>query len=288
MVQTNQFGLKPWFELAYQCLTDASDRLWARQQKRLASDTHIILEFETHAGSVYNEPDVWLKDAISRSAEQEPDWFYNLVREIVTEPNPLIPVIVYDGDNGDNPADGYPNALRQLPIVYDVMDNLRNNALYARFWDGVWYGSSRNTIPEFGASFRTLYPDPNNCLIIEMQPGVIHLGDDVTTYGMSGMLHHYDGVCSEFDSNIHQDSTWQVVDRMVRPFNRPPDMPSWDDQNPPYYLGQGSIGPRGKYYWIPFENKTYEWVRNRVSTQQLAAEKQYFINMGCDPKLICW
>lgn len=285
MVNTYQFGYKPWFELAYQCLTSASDRLWVRQQKKLAGDTHIILEFFRISNYFYNEPNVWLNQCFSPSGEQDPTWFYKLIEEIVLDDTTgLIPIVVLDGDNGDNPIDGYPNALRQLPLVISCLDNLKNNVLYARFWDGVWYGSSRDSIPEFGSSFRTLLP--NGCLAIEMQPGVIQLGDDVKTYGYDGELRHYDVVVSEFNSDIHQDSTWQIVDRMVRPFNRPSDMPSSDDPHPPYYLGQGDMNPRGKYYWIPFENKAYEWTRNWVSAEQLALERLYFQNMGCTN--ICW
>jgi hypothetical protein len=281
-IRTKQYGTEPWFELAYQCLDNPEDRAAVRNQKKINGDTHQILEFFTHGEYFYPEPGTWLYNCYSPSGENNPDWFYMLCLELIMDG--MIPIVVFDGDNGDNPVDGYPNALRQLPLVVDCLDDLSNNVLYARFWDGIWYGSDRKNIEEFSIQFRGL--KPNGCLAIEFATGLIQLGDDVVTYGTNGLLRYYDVVCSEFDSNVHQDSTWQVVGRMVKPYSRPSDEPSGDDPNPPYYLNQGSLNSRGKYYWIPFENKAYEWVRNRVSPSQLSSEREYFRNMGCTN--ICW
>jgi hypothetical protein len=287
MIQTQQYGLQPWFELAYQCLSNPADRQSVRDQKKLNGDTHQILEFFTNGEFFYPEPGTWLSNCYSPSAESNPDWFYMLCLELIQDG--IVPIVVFDGDNGDNPADGYPNALRQLPLVVKCLDDLSNNVLYARFWDGVWYGSDRSNIEEFGIQFRTL--KPNGCLALEMQVGVNQMGDDVTSYGYSGILRHYDVICNEFDSNVHQDSTWQIVGRMVYPYNRPPDEPSGDDPRPPYFYGQGNANPRGRYYWIAFENKAYEWVRNRISQAELASEREYFRAMGAAADSftrICW
>jgi hypothetical protein len=199
-ITTTQFGTQPWFELAYQCLATPDDRRRAREQKRAAGDTHIILEYTTRAGSVYNESDVWLQTAVSMSAEADPAWFKGLIDEILSEgAESLVPVIVYDGDNGMADADGYPNALRQLPILAALLDGYDDSVVYARFWDGVFYGSTPESIQAFGRAFRARYTNPNAVLIIEHNPGHIPVGNGPADYEADGMMAEYDGIASEYD-----------------------------------------------------------------------------------------
>lgn len=282
-VTTREFGTLPWFEPGYQCL-DPEDRAAVRAAKHLAGDTHLILEFFTDTGSIYNEPFQPYQGFISPSMEQNPAFFLSLVEEVII--NGFIPIIVFDGDDGDNPAHGYPNALRQLPILVNLLKSssygdLNAYVLYARFWDGVFYGSSPENIANFGAQFRTLLP--NGYLAIEHQPGKIPAGEGGGDYQPGGRMSTYDVICGEFDWLPHNDATWQVLGRMVRPYTRPSDQPSGDDPNPPFYLAPGS--PRGPYFYVVFEYAEYQWVRGQVTAEDIQTQRSYF--WGCGATLIC-
>lgn len=275
-ISTGQFGTQPWFETAYQCLTNPVDRKSVRDQKKTAGDTAVILEFTTNAGIIYPEPNVWLNQCFTPSGEQNPNWFKNLVYEILYDG--MVPVIVFDGDNGDSPVDGYPNALRQLPILVNLLSDVNDKVLYARFWDGVFYGSSPENILNFGVSFRNLLPQGN--LAIEFNPGHIPVGNGPSDYQPGGIMTYYDVIAGEFEfPDFAQDSTWQVVGRLVPNYVHPPDQPVNDDPNPPYYLGTGN--PRGQYYFWAFEIGEYQWCRNQVSYSDLKKTGTYFRNMGC-------
>lgn len=278
-ITTSQFGTQPWFESAYQCLTSSGDRASARAQKLAAGDTHLILEFLTHQESIYNEDGQPWQAAISPSGEDNPQWFRGLVEEVLGDG--LVPLVVFDGDNGDAPADGYPNALRQLPILVELLDGL--DVLYGRLWDGVFYGSTPANIANFGVQFRNLLP--NGCLAIEHQPGRIPVGNDTTDFVPGGPMSTYDVIMSEFqDGAIHQDSTWQVADRLLGPaYKRPPDQPGGDDPRPPFVLGTPT--ERGPYYAVAFEYYAYEWVRSRVSAATIQADRDYFVSLGYS--LVC-
>lgn len=275
-ITTQQFGTQPWFEPAYQCLTDSADRASVRQQKLTAGDTHLILEFFTHEESIYNESGQPWQQAISPSGEDNQQWFRGLVDELLD--SGIVPIVAFDGDNGDAVGDGYPNALRQLPILAALLGDLQTQILFARFWDGVFYGSSPANIAAFGQSFRQYLPNGN--LAIEHQPGRIPIGNGPADWGPNGPMQTYDVICSEFmDGALAQDSTWQVGGRLLGPaYKRPPEQPSGDDPNPPWYLSAGT--PRGPYYAIAFEYFAYEWVRSWVTPTQVQTDRDYLNSLG--------
>lgn len=275
-ISTQQFGPnQPWFEPAYQCLTNAQDRASVRAQKKAAGDTHLILEFFTNQQSIYDESGQPWQQAVSPSGEQNPTWFRDLVSEVIYDG--LIPVVVFDGDDGDN-AEGYPNALRQLPILVPLLEGLTDCVLFARFWDGVFYGSSPANIQNFGQQFRKLLP--NGYLAIEHQPGKIPVGNGPGDYQPNGMMVDYDVICAEFqDGALHQDSTWQVAGRMLGPaYKRPPEQPSGDDPSPPWYLAGGNA--RGPYFAVAFEYYAYEFVRSSVSQATVQGDRNYLQSLG--------
>ena len=197
-VTTKQYGEQPWFELAYQCCSDPADRASVRQQKRVAGDTHLILEYFTNAGEfIYNEPGQWLEPLQTLVGENTPDAFRSMIEEVIADG--LIPIVVFDGDNADNPVDGYPNALRQLPALVALLQqgkDLTPYVLFGRLWDGVFYGSSPDNIRKFGAYFRSSLP--NGYLAIEHNPGHIPAGGGPADWLPGGTMDGYDVVMSEY------------------------------------------------------------------------------------------
>jgi hypothetical protein len=212
---TTQYGCRPWFEPAYQTLTDPQDRASVRQQKRdKYGDTHIILECFTSAGSIYNESDVWLQVAVSRSCEQEPEWFKGLVDEVLGEGGrSLVPILVYDGDNA---SEGHRNALRQLPFLSSLFAGYDDSVVWARFWDGVFYGSTPDEIRAFGTAFRALHGD-TALLAIEHQPGRIPSGLGQRDYQGDGNMAAYDIVVGEFSSLVTLGTPPPIVNASFDP-----------------------------------------------------------------------
>ena len=198
MISTAQFGNQPWFELAYQCLSNPADRHFVRQQKIQAGDTGQIIEFFTNQISIYPDRpgnETWLGNCITQVGEFNQPLFKQFVEEILADG--LVPIVVYDGDNGEDPNNGYPNALRQLPIVTALLSEYNDQILYARFWDGVFYGTTPEQIQNFGRQFRSLLP--NGHLAIEFNPGHIPVGNGPADYEPGGMMTDYDVIVAEFD-----------------------------------------------------------------------------------------
>lgn len=274
-------GAIPWFELGFQCQDEPNRRI-VYSTKHSVYDTHLIVEFMKRQ-PVYNSIDEQpYKRMFSPDFEDRPQLFYELVREIIV--NDFIPIVVFDGDNGDNPVDGYPNALRQLPILAAILgpgnpygEDLTPYILFARFWDGVFYGSTPENVQNFGTEFRNYIP--NGYLAIEHNPGHIPVGGGPGDYQPGGMMDGYDVVCSEYDYNVHQDSTWQIAGRTLGPaYIRPSDQPSWDDPNPPFYLVDSPRGPR---YTCAFEwQGEYFWVRGRQTAEYQQNIRNYMKAMG--------
>lgn len=268
-------GIYPWFELGFQC-QNSSDRELIYHQKHLARDTHLILQFQ-NGREVYNSVDEQpYKHMFSPDFTANPEDFKGLVREVIV--NGFIPIVAFDGDNADNEPYGYPNALRQLPILSDLFSTgeyLVPYILFARLWDGVFYGSSPENIEEFGRQFRLYFPE--GYLAIQHNTGHIPVGGGPEDYTLNGRMRDYDVIISQFSDNLHQDSTWQIAGRTIRPYHRPPDQPINDDPNPPMYL-IASI--RGERYACAFEWNEYFWVRDRISAAEIEHQRSYLRSLG--------
>lgn len=151
-------------------------------------------------------------------------------------------------------------------------------------YDGVFYGWTKVETPDlqpdrvlaFGRLFRTILPD--GYLGIEHTPGKIPVGEGSNDYVAGGRMDDFDTVASEFNPfQLNSDDTWQIVGRFAKPFNRPPDMPSGDDEHPDYYLHDCS---RGKRFYIMYELLTYLWVRHRISIEDCNRWYDYFKAMA--------
>ena len=281
-ITTKQFGTQPWFELAYQCCNQAEDRASVRAQKKAAGDTHLILEFFTDQQSVYPSPGQWVSNAVTPSGEQNGWWFKALVEEVLADG--LVAIIAFDGDAGDDPKRGHPNALRQIPILAQLLNGLHDQVLYARLWDSVWYGSSPANVQAFGAAFRQAIP--NGHLAIEYAQSKdscrIPLGETGGDYKPGGRMDAYDVLLGEFNAPPMAQVTWEALGRTIRPYHRPSDQPAHVDPRPPMYLLDSPRGPR---YSVVFECGAYDWLHGRVTIETLQQWGAYFRGMGA--KWVC-
>lgn len=70
---------------------------------------------------------------------------------------------------------------------------------------------------------------------------------------------NFDLLVGEFDDQVHQDSTWQILNRLEAHYVRPSDQPAGDDPDRVYYLAGSS--PRGPWGHFAMEYGEYEAVR---------------------------
>lgn len=253
-VVTKQWGKIPWFEPILGTLVDPQDRANVYAVKHGMGDTHAIIGMSSVAGVMYDEP-CDIQHVYEPNQELQLPWFRALIEEIIR--NRFVPVIALDGDNGDNVPRGSANALRQLPILINLLQSshyrdLREDVLIARFWDGVFYGTSRENALKFGQEFRRL--NPNGHLAIEHQPGRIPFGEGTDDWMPGAAMSFYDVPCHEFDyaNDVPPNPTiWQVGGRMLgAAYVIGPDQDG--DFHPPNYQLHGT--PRG-----PWINCALEW-----------------------------
>jgi len=181
---------------------------------------------------------------------------------------------------------GFQWLLNNLERIILALQNYNNHDLtkficFVPGYDGVFYGwSVPNEVPDlqparvinFGNFFRIVLPDGN--LGLEHSTGKIPVGEDGIDWTTNGPLDAYDTLFSEFNPfNLHEDSTWQILARCTRPYNRPNDQPVDDDNNPPFIIEPCSRGPR---FYIMYELLTYLWVRNQISIEDCNNAYDYF------------
>lgn len=273
----------PWFEPALSCpdiCPDLASRKAVYAAKRAVGDTHCLIDF-SQGGILYDEGG-------NPYQVPQPDWeagptgFRRLVEEIINVGR-FIPTVAFNGDNGDDPVNGYPNALRQLPILAEILDGLNDRVLYARFYDGIFYGSDPANIQHFGQEFTRIVRKGGTApgyLVLEYQPGRIPVGRGREDFLPGGRMVDYDGIFGEFscpvaDTSLSKDrngpgrvwnpdenrwdsayeyamgNVWQVCKRLGGAgYVRPGDQPGDNDPGlaiPGYIADVGN--PRGPIYW---------------------------------------
>jgi hypothetical protein len=172
-----------------------------------------------------------------------------------------------------------------LSLKHSQYGDLTKYILFSPGYDGVFYGWGEDSgtdlqpqrVVDFGVLFRQYLPD--GYLAIEHTPGKIPVGEGDSDWVAGGRMQNYDVILSEFNWPVTGDQVWQIVGRLNRPYNRPPDQPAGDDPNPPFYLHDAT--PRGRVFYVPFEYATYQWTRGQVSAAQVQAARKYFYDMGC-------
>lgn len=172
---------------------------------------------------------------------------------------------------------GQPWLMDAFPRISEALNPYDPHIRYVPGFDGVFHGWTPEQVIAFGKRFRSIRP--SSVLGIEHDGGHIPLGGGVDDYLRGGRMQDYDLILGEFDAGLNTSMTWQVLGRMVHPYRRPPDQPAWEDPTPPFYLQEAS--PRGRFYYNCFEWNLYDWVRRRVSVEQLARDRQRLRAMGC-------
>lgn len=294
-VHTAQYGDLPWFEAALAWLTPA-DRQAVYAAKHAVGDTHCIIALPS-GPPLYDEPNQPYSadrfgplDWTAQNTAMDPK-LVALVEEVILAG--FTPLLFLGGDAGEQ---GFPVAMAQLPLVTNalaasVYGDLNAYVVKIPGWDGVFYGYTPEHVQQFGDTARQL--SPNGYVGIEHNTGHIPVGNGPADYAPGGMMTSYDLILSEFDDGTARqghanDSIWQIVGRLTRPYNRPADQPSGDDPNPPFYLAQPTA--RGPYYYTCFEFEEYSWVHQWYALDQagrdalaaqIAEERQYLRALGC-------
>lgn len=292
-IQTPTFGTWPWAEnLSW--FYNAADRQVAYAAKRANGDTHLILGIsgaykEPSLPAPYNDPRLGqdfayrLPDFVALVAEAVAEGFYVDVRlagdglSVNADPGP--------GQYNDAVGwtYGYQWLMQNFARIFEALKDYNDYIVWCPGFDGVFYGwddvtmTAAERVAAFGALARSCGA---KYVGLEFNTGHIPVGNGPADYEPGGAMQDYDVLYGEFNpSNYREDSTWQVVARLSPNYVRPPDQPSGDDPNPPFYLGQPS--PRGPFYFCTMEILTYYWVRWQVSAQDVQNAKAYFAGMGC-------
>lgn len=295
VVPTEQYGVLPWFEAALPWMTKA-DRSAAYAVKLAVGDTHCIIDMPCGT-PLYDEPN----QPYSPDRFGPLDWtaggtaiqpqLTDLIREVAAAGFPSI--LLYLGGDGD--GDHYKAAFEQLELLHqceDYRETLWKYCVVLPGWDGVFYGWPLEQVMNFGVRFRELFPQGH--LGLHYSTGHIPVGEGGGDYlprpqggdpqQNPGRMADYDLLLGEFDDNLHQDSCWQILNRLEANYVRPPDQPAGDDPNRAYYLGVDN--PRGPWGHCAMEYGLYEYVRAdpannyAVAVAHVNANRAYMKSMG--------
>lgn len=269
MISTTQFGSMPWWPAAFAWLTPA-DRAMAAQQLLALGDEIMILERPSGV-PLYNESNQFYSpDKFPALSMSDAD-----VAELIIETIGYGFKAVWIFLGGDDGPRGYPIAVSQVQSLAPVLaassvGNLNQYVLYSPGWDGVFYGYTPQQVASFAAAARAagaVYVG------MEQQTGHIPVGNGSADYEPGGLMDGYDLVLGEFNDGQFDDTVWQILGRMQRPYIRPAAQPPADDPNPPYYLATWP----GVYR--VFEYYMYGFVRGTLPAV-VAASKAQFVAMG--------
>lgn len=257
---TAQFGKLPGFEACLPWLTSA-DRRAVYAAKHAAGDTHCIITIPDgvplydEANQAYSPDKFGPLDWTAGNTKID-DKLTDLIREVIGAGFPQI--LLYLG--GDGGGDAYKIAYTQLDLLRanaDYNSTLFQYCVVLPGWDGVFYGWPLEQVEPWAAKFRALWP--TGTLGLHYSTGHIPLGEGGSDFKAGGRMQHFDLLVGEFDDNLHQDSTWQILNRLEAHYIRPSDQPAADDPDRRYYLTDPS--PRGRWGHFAMEFGEYEAVR---------------------------
>lgn len=283
---TPSYGKVWWWEtLAW--WPSKADRAAAYAAKRAAGDTHCILDLS----GCYKEGIPGSYNDVGADWSQNLGGLVALAREAIAEGFYVDLRLAGDGrSKPKNPDGSYPYndpvgmtygyewLMENFPRIAEAFRPLYKYIVFVPGYDGIFYSWEPQQVQAFGRLFRSIFPD--GVLGLEFNTGHIPLGEGGGDYLPGGRMADYDVIYGEFNPfNYHEDSTWQVVGRMVSPYRRPWDQPANDDPHAPFYLG--TPNPRGPWFFIAFEILTYIWTRGQVDAAGVAAYRKYFADMGC-------
>jgi hypothetical protein len=278
LVPSQQYGLMPWWPTALSWLDNYNDRQQVYRVSKM--DTHQIVHIP-NGPPLYNEPP---PNFYNGGTFGPRDWT-NGMTKLDSRFSDLIDEVIEAGFRYIITMDeSWPNSYY---IMQMAMSALSERQIQYGFvmpgYDGVFYGWPPEIIAQWMNRARAMRS--NVYTGIEHQPGRIPTGDGEEDWRSSGTMANCDILLGEH-TQPHSDSTWQVLGRTIRPFFRPPDMPSWDDPNPPFYLIDSIRGPReycvfetmDPYYWVRVNPNDANAVNAAIA--RIESEDSYFRLMG--------
>lgn len=281
IVHSLVYGDMPWWGACWAWLTQADRAHIAPQlmspQGDIPADTICLIERPSGV-PLYDEPNQFYSPDKFGPLEMSDDAFAALIEETLGYRFDACWVFL----GGDDGANGYPIAVAQVQALAPVMGELNKSTLYLPGWDGVWHvpeggggtGYSREMLASFAAEARAA-----GAIYVGVEHGTGYLiaGKGAGDYAPGGVMDGYDVILGEFDDGRFDDSVWQILGRMVRPYVRPADEPGPDDPAPPFDLAQPSA--RGPYFYRIFEYHIYDGVRGQ-SPAAIAADRAKFQAMA--------
>lgn len=266
VVPSAKFGNMPWWDSAFSWC-DPATRAQAYALKKAAKETHCILEVPSGA-SLYSEP---LPNFYNPDTFGPLDWTNGLTDLTASFDNLLEEMIDNDFNVIIEMDENFNISLQVVQLVAKRLLDLQLTGFCVVFpgYDGIFYGWSPAQIQQWAAVARSI--NPGIMLGIEFNPGHIPLGNGEADYQLGGAMQDFDLVAAEANWPA-DDTSWQIIPRCYRPYFRPPNQPSGDDPNPPFYLIDSPRGPRFFFYmetWWP-----YNWVRVNANDSNAVAQAQ--------------
>lgn len=167
------------------------------------------------------------------------------------------------------------------PRIADALEDIHGYIRFLPGYDGTFYGCETDSgdaveMPKFARQFKARWAD--GVLGLEFNTGHIPFGEGDADWQPNGRMWLFDMVFAEFDSNIDQDSAWQIIARLQHrkgDYRRPPEQPAGDDPDPPAYL------IRWPGVLVCFEFDTYSDVRFLTTPPQVQQKRNKLRTMGC-------
>lgn len=300
MVQTQQWGLTPWFQPALAWLTGPTaqaDRLAAYRVLRSFGDNMGQLA----VSSQYGEGGQFYQSIPGRDFSQDLPALQALCWEVVSHLGMVDLRLAGDGQ-GAGPGYNDPGGMTYghdwlmanfARIVYGLKQG-NDVTPYIRWcpaYDAWFYGWTPQQVANFGALFRQVLPQ--GVLCGEFQAGICHLGNGKADYLIGGGLYNYDLFQSEYNMDNppeyagnargHNDTLYQIGARLLGPaYVRPSDQHPEDDpgapfgaHSPNFYLSEGTN--RGPYYTSGYEDLLYYLTRTppQATPQDCADYRAY-------------
>ena len=274
-VQTSQYGPLPWYETAWVSMSP-EDRTSIAQQKIAAGCLGGIVslvwdygEAGTDYGTGQRVPPA---DFTSNPAQ-----FRVLAKEMIQDG--LTPKYYLGCDGG---SDGClarmtigVQALQPQPG--DPIDLTAYGVLFPCFDSCVPGFQPPSQVDDMVLQLRALAP--NGIIGLELSTGYAFwwMGQDDYARPAGQAI---DEVDLEMDNWPAHMSSWQILARLVRPYNWPSDEPqSWDSHDPPFYPAPPT--PRGDVKVHCFEYGTYVITHHFAQPSDMLPAVPYYQNMGC-------
>jgi len=278
-ITTTQFGQMPWWGSCWAWLSPQA-RQEAATQLLAAGDTICLIQLPDgiplydEANQFYTADKFGPLDMTSGNLQIDAS-FRALIEEALLLGFKGVWVFL-GGDDGEH---GYPIAIKQTQMLGPLLatsqyGDLNQYVVQFPGWDGVFYGYTPEHVGSFAAAARTA-----GAAYVGLEHSTAHLpvGNGTADYEPGGLMTNYDVILGEFDFERYDDTVWQVLGRMIQPYNRPPEQPAGDDPHPPFYLAP--VSDRGPYIYRVFEYGIYQWVRG-VPEARIRAARETFESMG--------